>query len=899
MLSLITLGGLSVRRDGIPVDTSRIRKPLAMLAVVAAAGDAGVSRERLQGLFWPESDADRARGGLKQAQYVIRQSLGIDPFRPGGFVVALEPATISADAPEFEARVRRGELDAAVALYAGPFLDGVYLKDVPDFEQWVDRERMRLAALYGRTLEGLATAAMARHDVISAASWWRRRAEIDRIDARVARKYIEALGAAGDREAAIRYARVHAELVRAELGEQPDLSLIALAESLRSASAERRNEVAQHADRAAEVVVGGDPALAPSVAVVATTERQWTRRVSWFSAVAAVAVLFVGLFARRHASDAAPVRPAAQVTAASPVADVVAPGITSVSSVSPQGAPDPPRNIGRVLVTPLSNESRDTSAATFGRLAADWMATALAQTGMVDVVDAQTLAGMAQLRVAQGDMIDSSGAALRPLTAATHAKTVVVGRYYTTRESLVVQVMIEDAADGQVLRTLPRLAVRAGDYNKALALLRDRIAGAFATLVDPRIESLVDRATPAPSLSAYRHYAEGLDCYIRNPGGLATGTEACSSAASFEAAIRADSSWSLPYVWLLYSNLSKGAVVDSLLAIVARRRDHQSELERRGFEFFERRRKGDLEGALAAARRASILAPRSNWTYQAAQTAQQLSRWRESRDLLHQLDPEHGWIRGWSAYWLVLGMDEHMLGNYRAELAFSPRRDASQPESSLLLDLRLGALIALGDSALVLRTIDSAIANPPSGNPSINRLTPLLNELQNEAAAHGHPQLSRQIADRCLAETNPPALTTPEQRRAMHIHAACLYAEGRWSETRTALDHLMEAAPSDVRNVDNAERVLLLVETHMGDSIGAAAHMSQILSRSDLSTRVADSIMMLAHMAAIKGLKERTVELLRQMPIAANRYPTILHLNPDFRGLLTYPPFKALMAPRG
>jgi len=46
-------------------------------------------------------------------------------------------------------------------------------------------------------------------------------------------------------------------------------------------------------------------------------------------------------------------------------------------------------------------------------------------------------------------------------------------------------------------------------------------------------------------------------------------------------------------------------------------------------------------------------------------------------------------------------------------------------------------------------------------------------------------------------------------------------------------------------------------------------------------------------------MKARTVELLRQMPMATNWQPTVLLSNPDFRELLTYPPFRALVAPRG
>jgi hypothetical protein len=110
------------------------------------------------------------------------------------------------------------------------------------------------------------------------------------------------------------------------------------------------------------------------------------------------------------------------------------------------------------------------------------------------------------------------------------------------------------------------------------------------------------------------------------------------------------------------------AGVDSLIGILDRRHKPLTELDRYSIEYFRQQRAGDLEGALMAARRATALAPRSIWPYQAALVATQLHLYKESVTLLRRHDPEHGWARGWGAYLLVLLLGDHMLADHRAEL---------------------------------------------------------------------------------------------------------------------------------------------------------------------------------------------------------------------------------------
>jgi len=75
---------------------------LALLAVLAAAGARGRSRDQLLALFWPEATQSRARHSLDQLLYVLRGSLD-DSLFVSGDPVRLNTAVLASDV---EARLR-------------------------------------------------------------------------------------------------------------------------------------------------------------------------------------------------------------------------------------------------------------------------------------------------------------------------------------------------------------------------------------------------------------------------------------------------------------------------------------------------------------------------------------------------------------------------------------------------------------------------------------------------------------------------------------------------------------------------------------------------------------------------------------------------------------------------
>ncbi|MFI5233319.1 MAG: BTAD domain-containing putative transcriptional regulator [Gemmatimonadales bacterium] len=240
-LTLRLFGGLSLADETGPV-TGRAaqRRRLALLAILAAARGRPVSRDKLVAFLWPEASGDRARHLLADSLYVIRGELGDDVIRAAGSDLALDRSHISSDTMEFADALEAGDRGRAVAIYAngGPFLDGVFVTDSGEFDQWVDSTRSGLTEDYRRALRELANAATDSGDHAAAIDWWRRLAADDRLNSRVALGLMRALAAGGDRAGALDFARAHADVVRAELESAPDAAVVTFEVELRALQAE-------------------------------------------------------------------------------------------------------------------------------------------------------------------------------------------------------------------------------------------------------------------------------------------------------------------------------------------------------------------------------------------------------------------------------------------------------------------------------------------------------------------------------------------------------------------------------------------------------------------------------------------------------------------------------------
>lgn len=240
MFRILMLGGLRLEPSERTGVEAHVRlQGLALLARLAVAGERGVSREKLVGCFWPEKDERSALHSLSQALHRLRAELAGDAPFLGTRILRLNPAHFSSDVADFEQADRRGNHESAVALYGGPFLDGIFLGGAPEFERWAEQERRRLAERYVAMLRRMANDAAAIGDHECAIEWRRRLLAIDPLDGHTALGLAQSLLAIGDEAGARREAQLHQTLVRAELHRDPDSRITSLIASLPARGAAR------------------------------------------------------------------------------------------------------------------------------------------------------------------------------------------------------------------------------------------------------------------------------------------------------------------------------------------------------------------------------------------------------------------------------------------------------------------------------------------------------------------------------------------------------------------------------------------------------------------------------------------------------------------------------------
>jgi TolB-like protein/DNA-binding SARP family transcriptional activator len=285
------------------------RRRLALLAVLAAAADRGRSRDQLQALFWPDAAQARARHALEQLLYSLRSSINESVFLTAN-PVRLNPDVVSSDVGAFTAALDGGDLERAVGQYVGPFLDGFYLEDAPEFERWVESERSRLATSYADALDKLARNADGAGDHAAAVRWWRQLAQADALSSKYAQGLIRALMNAGDHAAALQYAERYEAIVAEELGTSVGPAVASLVAEVRQASKTDRVAVPRPsiprppAVAAAETPAGVAAETKPNdqAAVQVRGSRRLTRSALGGLAALVLVGTVAALWATRHAA---------------------------------------------------------------------------------------------------------------------------------------------------------------------------------------------------------------------------------------------------------------------------------------------------------------------------------------------------------------------------------------------------------------------------------------------------------------------------------------------------------------------------------------------------------------------------------------------------------------------
>jgi TolB-like protein/DNA-binding SARP family transcriptional activator len=239
MIELRTLGALQLRGPpGRDYDAVLAQpKRLALLVHLAVAHRDGFARrDTLVGLFWPDLDGAHARSALRQALTFLRRALGDDILvSRGSEEIGVSASALETDVVLFDRACDSGDFAAALQLYKGDLLDGLFVADIaPELERWIEDERARLRRRAADVAWKLVARCEAEGNLELAAEHARHGVALSPHDESGLRSLMTLLDRVADHDGAVRAYETFARRLADDLEVDPALETTALMMRVRS-----------------------------------------------------------------------------------------------------------------------------------------------------------------------------------------------------------------------------------------------------------------------------------------------------------------------------------------------------------------------------------------------------------------------------------------------------------------------------------------------------------------------------------------------------------------------------------------------------------------------------------------------------------------------------------------
>jgi hypothetical protein len=458
-----------------------------------------------------------------------------------------------------------------------------------------------------------------------------------------------------------------------------------------------------------------------------------------------------------------------------------------------------------------------------------------------------------------------------------------------------VRSSVVDVVTGEILETVTPVRVPKDQGVRALELLQQYVMTAVAGALDVEFRPFTAPPTPPPPYAAYHAFVAGQTAYWQ--GGPAT-----ESRDFFQYAVATDSTFVTASVWLAFmgANGAGCALTDSVTRALADRVTALSRFDQLTLEISGARCANDWHRGYRLAAEQAALRPRSTYAvYTAGFFAVTSGRPRAAVALLGSIDPDHelGWLSdsAKSVYWRDLTAAEHLLGDYRTELAQARHLERRFPErgASHLIAARALAGLRRGEEALheldaVLKLpVDQAIRTQGVLSPGLIAYT-----LAIELLAHGDSAASRLALARTIEwyEGGADRLAGRYERA---WYARALLLVGRRDEA------LAEASMGS--RADSADVIYLGLRGVLAAEMGVNGVAEELEHRlADIEQREGRGTTWVhrARIATAQGDRERALAFLRagtERGISRGPVGSDLHIDPIFAPLRGDPAFEAII----
>jgi len=220
MLEIKTLGCLSFKANGQIVKNLGSHKAEAIMVYLAKEGRE-VNRNILKTLLWPESSEELSSTSLRVELSNLKKILGtyLDISRD---LVGIKPdGKVNFDLHDLEGSLACGQVEQALKVYQGSFLQGFHIRDSPEFEDWLRWEQERVDRSVISALHTSISKAIKAEEFSRGLDFVWRLLEIDPMDELAHQKCMLLLALGGQRSSALTQFEKCSAILKNELGVEP------------------------------------------------------------------------------------------------------------------------------------------------------------------------------------------------------------------------------------------------------------------------------------------------------------------------------------------------------------------------------------------------------------------------------------------------------------------------------------------------------------------------------------------------------------------------------------------------------------------------------------------------------------------------------------------------------
>ncbi len=527
----------------------------------------------------------------------------------------------------------------------------------------------------------------------------------------------------------------------------------------------------------------------------------------------------------------------------------------------------------RVAVLPFANLTGEDSLDMLGIVAASWITDGLQRVDVLSVVP--WTAVRPEINALEG------GNPVRELANVTGAGVIISGSYSRHGDSLRFRAEITDTRRMEVQQTVPGVSGPWTNQDVVYEALSERVAGALAATLDTVF--VFAQLFREPTFLAYKEYVTGEELFYQ--GRYREAIE------HFTAAHELDTTFVGALFRAVPANINLGRYesADSLVELIAQFRDQLSTYERDLLALLQAGLQGNRLEVYRISREQFRRYPGTG--YSVAWNAVRVNRPQEAVRMLEGIDPARGRMKAWVPYWRFLTQARHMLGDHRRELRDAQRGRKQHPSSRSTVEYEVQALAALGRTDKVRLVLDELLGLPPHpswGHGYEAAVAGL------EFRAHGFADAAREVLDLALDRLHALSPNEAQRRTYRYNLARTLYWTQRWEAAR---ELFLQLATENIDDVDYAG-YLGAAHARLGNAV-EATRISDELAALDQPYLWGENVMWQARVAAVLGHREQAVELLRSAFNEGLVYGIWLHREIDLESLHDYPPFQALMMPKG